>query len=289
MLSDIEAALGTPPCPYAWLVLGSEGRYEQTLRTDQDNALVYADDAPPEAAAYFAMLAERMVEQLVACGFPRCPGEIMATNPRWRQPLQTWRSYFRQWINVPEEEALLRAAIFFDYRQVYGALDAEQALRPIIKRGREQRTFLGRLARAALRQPAPLNVFRQLVLERNGATRDLINLKLRGMALIVDLARLFALEAGCAATNTLVRLRESAASGGLSVSGAEELAAAFELIGRLRLRHQCDQLKRGEPLTNQVPVSHLSRTEQRELKQALRGVRDVQQSAEISFQIALIC
>lgn len=94
LLRDAETDLGAPPCPYAWLVVGSEGRYEQTLRTDQDNALVYADTAPPEAETYFAQLAERVVEQLVQIGFPRCTGNIMATNPEWRQPLSVWQGYF---------------------------------------------------------------------------------------------------------------------------------------------------------------------------------------------------
>ena len=254
LLADAEATLGAPPCPYAWIVLGSQGRYEQTLHTDQDNALVYTDDAPPEAEPYFAMLAERIVKQLVECGFPRCPGEILATNPQWRQPLRTWRRYFRHWINVPEEEALLRAAIFFDYRQVYGTLDADRALRPIIDRARTQRLFLGLLARAALRHAPPLGFFQQFITEHSGSAHDLIDLKLRGTAPIVDLARLFALEAGCTATNTLARLRMSTAGGSLNKADAEELAAAFDQISLLRLRYHYDRIRHSEQPTNLVPV-----------------------------------
>lgn len=284
LLRDAEADFGEPPCPYAWLVMGSEGRYEQTLRTDQDNALVYADDAPPEAEPYFAQLAERVVGQLVECGFPRCPGDIMATNPEWRKPLAVWQSYFRHWIRLPEEEALLRAGIFFDYRAVYGKLDAESALRPIIEDGSRERVFLGRLARAALRRSPPIGFFRQFVVERHGTARDLIDLKERGTALIVDLARLFALEARVRATNTLERLRGAAGRSSLSESGAEDLIAAFDLISLLRLRHQYRQLQQGEPLTNLVPVSRLSKLEQRDLKDALRAVSRIQRGVEFSFQ-----
>lgn len=286
LLNDAETALGAPPCPYAWLVLGSEGRYEQTLRTDQDNALVYADGAPPTAAPYFVRLAERVVEQLVTCGFPRCPGDIMATNRQWRQPARVWRSYFQQWIMTPDEEALLQVAIFFDYRQVHGALDAEAALRPTVLRARDEHVFLVSLAHAALRQPAPLGLFGRLVLERQGARRDLLDLKLRGTALIVDLARFFALSVGCRATNTLDRLRAAAQGGSLSASGAADLAAAFERLTLLRLRHQYRQLERGERPTNHVPVAWLNPQDRRDLKDALHVVAHMQQSVAIVFQTA---
>ncbi len=288
LLRDAETDLGPPPCPYAWLVLGSEGRHEQTLRTDQDNALVYADHAPESAESYFLALAERVVERLVDCGFPRCPGNIMATNPEWRQPLSVWRDYFRRWIHLPEEEALLRVGIFFDYRRVYGELDVERVFHPIIESGRTERIFLSRLARAALRQSPPIGFFRQFVVEHHGTTRDLIDLKERGTALIVDLARLFALEAGSAEVNTLARLRLAAGRSSLSETGAEELIAAFETITLLRLQHQYRQIQSGEQPTNQMPVSRLSKLEQQELKRAFRSVARIQRSVEFSFQTARI-
>ncbi len=288
IIRDAEAALGPPPCPYAWLVLGSEGRYEQTLRTDQDNALIYADNAPEGAEAYFEALAERVVEQLVRCGFPRCPGNVMATNPQWRQPRSVWQNYFRQWISVPDEEALLQTAIFFDHRPVYGTLDTEASLRPIILRARDNRIFLGRLARAALRQTAPINFFRQLVLERRGDQRGLIDLKYRGTAMIVDLARLFALEAGIPDTNTIARLRKSASHSSLSETSAEELIAAFELLSLLRLRWQYQQLSQGLEPGNQVEVDKLTPLERRELKEALRAVAVAQRAVAVTFQTSLI-
>jgi CBS domain-containing protein len=288
IIRDAEAALGPPPCPYAWLVLGSEGRYEQTLRTDQDNALIYADNAPEEAEAYFTALAERVVEQLVRCGFPRCPGNVMATNPQWRQPRAVWQNYFRQWISVPDEEALFRTAIFFDLRSVYGTLDIEASLRPIILRARDNRVFLGRLARAALRQTAPINFFRQLVLERRGDQRGLIDLKYRGTAMIVDLARLFALEAGVPDTNTIARLRKAANHSSLGETSAEELIAAFELIGLLRLRWQYQQLRQGLEPGNQVEVDKLTPLERRELKEALRAVAVVQRAVAATYQTNML-
>jgi CBS domain-containing protein len=283
LLRDAEAALGPPPAPYAWLVLGSEGRLEQTLRTDQDNALAYADDAPPAAAAYFAALAERVVNAMVECGFPRCPGDIMATNPQWRQPIGAWQGYFRRWVSVPDEEALMRAAIFFDFRQIYGALDAAAALRPVVAEARGNTLFLARLAHAALRQAPPLTIFRQVQLERHGELRGTLDLKLRGSGLVVDLARLFALEAGVAATPTVARLRESWPESSLGQEEAERLIAAFELIGLLRLRHQRAQLARGAQPSNQIVFAELSPLERRELKEALQVIAAVQRGVAAGF------
>jgi CBS domain-containing protein len=212
----------------------------------------------------------------------------MATNPKWRQPLHVWKNYFEGWILRPDEEALMRAAIFFDYRRVYGELDIEAELRPIIENSKGQRIFLARLARAALRQSPPLGFFRNFVLERDGDARDLIDLKQRGTSLIVDLARVYALEAGSLETNTLSRLRSAAAKSSLSQSGAEELSAAFELINLFRLQHQYRQIQQGEEVNNHVPISRLSKLEQRELKDALRAVGDAQRAAEYSFRTTVL-
>lgn len=285
LLADTQSEMGDPPCQYAWVVLGSEGRYEQTIRTDQDNAMIYADDAPPDADDYLSQLATRVVDQLVECGFPRCPGDVMATNPRWRQPMRVWQRYFGDWIRVPDEEALLRAGIFFDYRQVYGTLSAEAGLRPIINHGREQRLFMTRFAHAALQHSAPLNFFRRFVRESDGVTHDLVDLKHRGTAPIVDMARLFALEAGCTATNTLTRLEMSAAKHSLSETGAEDLAAAFELISQLRLAHQYRQWQQGAEVTNLVSLAGLTPRERRELKNAFLTLDTMQRNIMYTFKL----
>jgi len=284
LLRDAEAQLGPPPVPYAWLVLGSEGRYEQTLRTDQDNALVYDDSASSEDVSYFEKLAELVVGWLVECGFPRCPGNIMATNPEWRQPLSVWQHYFRRWIEIPDEEALLRIAIFFDYRQVYGQLPAELVLRTITQHAAEHRIFIARLARAALRQPAPLTFFRQVALERRGEQRDLLDLKLRGTAMVVDLARLFALEAHSNETNTIARLRAAKAAGVLSHEDADNLISAFELLSSLRLHHQQKQIALGLPPDNLINFHQLGPRERREVKESLQAIASVQRGVALMFQ-----
>jgi CBS domain-containing protein len=293
LLVEAEAELGPPPCAYAWLALGSAARREQTLHTDQDNALVYADPLPgsaqttrPEVARYFAALSERTVERLAASGFPRCPGDVMATNGQWRQPLRVWQGYFQRWIMMPDAEALLRVAIFFDYRRIHGLLDVEAALRPTVLRARDEHTFLAYLAHTAIRQPAPIGLFGRVLLERDRDRRPILDLKRNGSALIVDLARLFGLKAGSPAVGTLDRLRDAADGGSLSRAGADNLTAAFEQINLLRLRHQYDLIGRGEPPSNDVPVGQLSSQERRALRDALRVVARIQRSVVFSFQTA---
>ncbi|MEM8530870.1 MAG: DUF294 nucleotidyltransferase-like domain-containing protein [Chloroflexota bacterium] len=289
LIRDAEEELGPPPCPYAWLVCGSEGRYEQTMRTDQDNALIYSNDAnAAEVDGYFAKLAERVVDQLVACGFPRCPGDIMATNRQWRQPMQVWQQYFQRWIHVPKEEALLRVAIFFDYRQVYGSLMVQDALRPMIEQAREQRVFLAQLARATLRHSPEIHLFQRLFRQRRGHDPQLLDLKMRGTAPIVNLARLFALESGCTHTNTIARLRQAGGNSSLSRADAEELIAAFELLSLLRLRHQYAQLQHEQPMTNHISMAQLSPLERRELKEALHVVQRLQENIELAFQTPML-
>jgi CBS domain-containing protein len=284
MLRQAEMELGPPPCRYAWLVLGSEGRFEQTLRTDQDNALVYADEASPAAVAYFVTLAKRIVDQLVASGFPLCPGDIMATNAKWCQPAHVWQTYFQDWIHLPDEEALMRASIFFDYRQIYGKLNIEELLRPIIREAGKNGNFLRRLAKNTLRQTPPLGGwFRDFAVDHDTAGRAVINLKERGTALIVDLARLYAIEAGCAATNTMARLHLSVPRSSLSEKGGKQLEDAFEHISLLRLRHQYALMERGEEPNNMVPVSQLSAIERRDLKDAFRAIESVQQGVAATF------
>ena len=129
-----EADLGPPPVPYCWVALGSRARLEQALAADQDNAIVIDDAMQPEHAAWFEALATRVTADLVACGYPRCPGDVMATNPRWRQPLAGWRTEFSSWLHQPVPDAILGASIFFDMRPVHG--DAGALREPAAARAR---------------------------------------------------------------------------------------------------------------------------------------------------------
>jgi CBS domain-containing protein len=280
---DAEAVLGPPPCPYALLVLGSGARQESALGTDQDHALVLAGDAPPGAGDWFAALAERLAATLERCGLPRCPGDVMATNPAWRVPLRAWQDRFVRWIEQPDEDALLEAAIFFDFRQLYGELHAELPLRRVIRAAAGNRRFLGRLAAAAVRRRPAAGLLWHLGREH----RARIDLKAHGTAPIVDLARLFALEAGRPETGTVARLR-AAADQGTAGRVAIDLAAAFDDLQQLRLGHQAARLAAGAPADDIVALGELSALQRRRLKQTMHVVHICQESLRIAYRTDLI-
>ncbi len=192
-----ERTLGPPPGPYAWIVFGSEGRMEQTLLTDQDNAVVF-DEATDENRAYFAALSKQVVDGLIQGGFPPCPGGFMAVN--WCKPLSEWRQLFGQWIRLPEPRALLDAAIFFDFRGVAGGLSLE-SLQEVISPAKDQRRFLAHMLSGAVAFRPPLGFFNRLR-TRNGK----IDIKMGGIAPIVALARVMALSAGSRERSTVERL-----------------------------------------------------------------------------------
>ncbi|RME79081.1 MAG: cyclic nucleotide-binding/CBS domain-containing protein [Chloroflexi bacterium] len=279
LLKQAEEALGPPPTPYAWLVFGSEGRMEQLLLTDQDNALVYQDDTP-EAKQYFTTLAGQVVDQLLQAGFPPCPGGYMATN--WCKPLPEWVDLFQRWVNTPNPDALLQTAIFFDFRPVFGALSV-QPLENIIASSGRQRIFLAHLAQAAVKFRPPLGFFRRI---RDEEGR--VDLKMGGIAPVVSLARVYALEAGVTSRATLTRLDEAAQAGTLSREGAETLAETFRFLLRLRLQAQLQQVQAGQQPTNQVHLDSISPLERRHLKDSFSAIREMQEAVAHRFNTTML-
>lgn len=277
LIALAEEQLGPPPCDYAWLALGSQARREQVIKTDQDNALVYADNAPDDADSYFHALAKFVCDGLDRCGYVRCPGDVMATNRQWRQPLARWQQYFRRWINEPEEKALMYAAIFFDLRTVHGNDAFVDDLKQLIAtEAKRNHVFLATLTRNALAHEPPLGFLGQFVLQPGGAQRRALDLKHRGLVPVIDLARIHALAAGEPRVNTQGRLRAAAAAGTLNRHDAQNLLEAFELIGYVRLQHQAHLLREQGHADNFVAPDSLSPFQRRHLKDAFQVVRIAQ-------------
>jgi CBS domain-containing protein len=262
-----ERELGPPPCPYAFLVFGSEGRFEQTLLTDQDNALVYRD-ATPDAAYYFGAFAERVVKGLVSAGFPPCPGGYMAT--KWKGPIAEWVDRFAMWISTPQAEAVLAAAIFFDFRAAAGSLDTAP-LWDEVAMARRNAPFLSHLARAAVAFRPPIGAFHRIALQNGG-----VDLKKGGITPIQGMARVYGLEAGLRVTSTVERLKGAAGSGLLPQETADDLVEAFEFLLELRLRAQFSALSQKQEPGNHVTLDRLSQVERRHIKEAFLAVRDAQ-------------
>jgi CBS domain-containing protein len=269
--------LGPPPTAFAWIVFGSEGRLEQTLLTDQDNALVY-EDASSEAHTYFAALAKQVVNGLIQVGFPLCPGGYMATN--WCKPRNEWQSLFAGWVRTPEPQALLGAAIFFDFRPVAGSLSLAP-LEDILAAAETEKLFIAHAAQETLRWVPPLGFF-----NRVRSVRGMVDLKKGGIGPIVNLARVVALAAGSRERSTLERLAVAGKSSGiLKKEDTVVLAETFQFLLHLRLRQQLSSLQTKQPIDHKVRLDTLSALERRHLKEAFVTIRQVQDDVRASLHL----
>jgi CBS domain-containing protein len=279
---------GRPPLPYAWLAGGSEGRREQTLRTDQDNGLVYEDppaELGPVAAEYFGRLAGGMEEALARLGFPRCEGGFMASNPRWCQPESVWLGYFASWMQAPDPTRVLSASLFFDLRPVAGHQGLGRELWEwVCEHAPASTLFLRQMARAALERHVPLGVFGRFVVERSGPHKDMLDLKARGVFPVTQGMRVCALSLGVRETNTVDRLVAVSERGLFEPAELQGLRDAYEVITRMRLHHQLACLDAGRPPDNFIDPRVLAQADRVLLKQAFRAVARMQHEIEHRFQ-----
>jgi CBS domain-containing protein len=281
VLSIAEKHFGRPPAPYCWIALGSEGRKEQTFKTDQDNAIIYADPAGEgqerEAERYFQGFAVFVRDSLLKLGFPACPADFMASNPEWCRPLKAWKKYFQSWITSPTADAVLRSLIFFDFRPIYGEARLAEELREYLNSQLEdQRVFLGYLANKIVKNRPPIGFLKSFVVEKSGEHKDELNLKLKGIAPIVDIARLFALERGVAETSTLERIESLKGRHTFIDEYAEELEHAFDFLMLLRINRQFEQMKEGREPDNFINPNSLSNLEKKTMKDSFQLISRLQ-------------
>lgn len=277
LIALAEQQLGPAPVPWVWVAAGSQARQEQTARTDQDNALVLADEYDPvQHGAYFADFARFVCDGLDACGYIHCPGEMMAMHAQWCQPLAQWRRYFRKWIDQPEPMALLHSSVFFDLRAVAGHTPLLTQLRQEeLARAQRSQLFLGHMVGNALTQRPPLNWLGNIRPLRGPAHAGCIDLKHSAIAPMVDLARIYALAGGLEAVNTQERLAQAGALAGgeVSAAAAQDLGDALAFIAAVRLVHQARQADAQQPPDNFLPLAKLSRFERLQLKQAFKLIQ----------------
>ncbi len=274
LLAFAEADLGPPPAPYAWVVMGSEGRMEQTLLTDQDNALVFDDEGEPQRAWYQA-LAERVNADLEAAGFPPCQGGYMARH--WLGTVSDWVQRFAGWFEARTPQELLVASTFFDFRSVGGALDLEP-LEAALRGTAQHPVFLRYLARAALDLRPPSS----LLLRLRESTE--LDLKMQGLAPIVLLARCYALEIGSPERNTHARLAAAVKAGLMSPEVFNVVGEAYKFLLGLRLRRQLKLVAAGKAAINRVALSDLTALERSRLKDAFRAIKGWQDMAAYHYQ-----
>lgn len=261
-----------------WIGLGSAGRGEQTLATDQDNAIVFADAPHPDGQrTTLAPLAGEVNRALDRCGYPLFRGEIMAGNPRWCLAWSEWLERFAGWIERPEPQALLNAAIFFDFRAVHGDRASVARLREwLAAYAADRGRFLFLMVQNALQNGPPLGLLRDFTLASGGEHPGTVDLKVNGVQLFVEAARIYSLAAGVTATGTLERLAAAARVRGIPDIEVEGWQEAFRFLQLVRLRLNAAQRARGEALHNHLNPGDLDEPDRRALKDALRQARKLQ-------------
>ncbi|RAP43112.1 histidine kinase [Rhodovulum viride] len=275
-----EAELGPPPVPYLWLACGSQGRREQTGQSDQDNCLILDDAVEPGQDAYFLALAKFVSDGLDACGFVYCPGDMMATNPRWRQPRRVWRDYFAGWIAQPDNQAQMLASVMFDLRPIHGETALFRDLQAeTLAMARKNSIFVAHMVSNSLKHTPPLGLLRGFALIRSGEHKDTVDLKHSGVVPVVDLGRVYALRGELQAVNTRERLEAARETGVISKAGAHDLIDAYDFIAETRLRHQAAQIRAGARPDNFMPPAQLSELERNHLRDAFMVIKTMQSSA----------
>ncbi len=277
-LNIAEQQLGPAPCVYSWLVFGSQARRDMLPSADQDNALLLEKEPVGAIADYFSALADIVCQGLASSGQALCEGQIMASNPELRLSLKGWSHRFAKWLNTPDPQALLNSSIFFDMRLVHGSKGLFNVLHEdVLARCKNNELFLYHLAKNATERQPPLGFFKHFLLEQDGRQRKGLDLKKRGISLVTDLVRVYALSAGIQAVKTRERLDLLQQQAVLTQRQQQNLQGAFDVLANLRWQLQAQDMKRGRHLSNLLDPSQLSLLQRHQLKDAFAVLSDEQQ------------
>jgi CBS domain-containing protein len=263
--------VGDPPCSFCWLGLGSEGRREQTFRTDQDNGLVYESLLDPKsretAQEYFLAFATQAVEHLEKSGNPRCKNNFMSSNPRWCKDLGSWVKCFDEWIVTPMPPDIFLSTIFFDFRPVAGSASLAEDLRTnVLKRAGRHPQFLKHFVKYFLLNEPPVTFYADSVVEKDDAKIERLDLKTRTLTPFVEFARIMSLRHGISETNTLARLQLLADKQHIPVDLYTDASQAYEFDIHLALVHQLRMVETGQKPDNFVSPAELSELERKTLQ-----------------------
>lgn len=279
-----------PKVDWCWLAFGSEGRYEQTFSTDQDNGIIFAapdgDETRTETLRQaFLPFARAVNRKLDACGFTLCKGNIMASNPELCLSLTEWHDKFSSWLHAAHPQALLNATIFFDLRPLFGTESLADELRDwLLSRTTGTSLFLRFMAANAVQVSPPLGMIRDFVFDQNQQFPHTLDLKTYGARLFVDAARIFALANGIQHTSTVQRLNAIAERLEFAREDVSAMVEGFNFIQQLRLRNQ-----QGDSMTsgsaNRIDPDNLNELHRHVLKEAFRQARKLQQKLILSYQL----
>jgi CBS domain-containing protein len=278
--------LGAPPAKFVFMVMGSEGRQEQTLKTDQDNAIIFEDakGSEKEVMDYFLKLGEKVCNWLDKAGYKFCKGNIMAKNPKLCQPISIWKKYFNAWIYEAQPEDLLNASIFFDFRKGYGDDVLIDELRAFLFDSLKNWSgFFRRLTENALYFKPPIGLFRNFIVETKGKHKNSFDIK-RAMMPVVDFARIYALKHSLKETNTHERLDKLYAKKVLSNKDYKDIDQSYKFMMQLRFVRQVRAIVyEKKEADNYINPNNLSRLEQKMLKEIFKKIEKFQEDSGLTF------
>ena len=279
--------LGTPPCDFAFIAMGSEGRREQTLSTDQDNAIVFENvtgELLQEAFQYFRKFGKEVNTKLNQVGFRFCKGEIMAMNPKWSQPVDIWKAYFTDWIKSSDPQSIMDSSIFFDLRCIYGNCDfVDQLLGHIHHQVDNQAAFFQHLANPIIKFKSRLSMFGNIVGDKEGGESKIIDIKKIQLP-IVGFSRIYALKHKLHETNTLARIGKLHSLGLINKEFYEELTLSYGVLMQLRLRFQSQSELNNLSPDNMVDIGQLTSIEVSTLKKILSVMENLQTQVSFDFK-----
>ncbi len=285
----LKEGRGKPPGKYSFINMGSAGRKEQFSRTDQDNGIIFEDTSPEKvetAADYFITLGKKIVRGLEACGFARCKGKVMAENPYWCMPLTMWESRAAGWAEKLDPKDIRNMTIFLDYRHVAGEEMLYDRLKIFTTRlFKEAVHALLFMAEDDTKQRVPLNMFRQIITEKNAGRHNRLNIKNTATVHLVDCIRIFALREGIMETNTFERIHRLKDRGIFKPDDAEYFEAAYESLLMFRIRDAVEKAEKGESCDNYINLDLLSRKDKAMLKEALLVVNRLQSMTAHAFHV----
>ena len=264
-----------------YIVMGSEGRAEQVIRTDQDNAVIYADHIDEEALANFSQIYSN---KLVELGFPPCPGHIMVSNPIWRMSKSKFEQQIVKWFENPSLEHFMSLAILFDAQAVYGNEGRLTRIKSVLlKQVAKRQMFLQHFARSILQFETPIGLFGRLITEKDEGHS--IDLKKGGIFPIIHGVRCLALEKGIEKTNTHWRIRELITQHVFEEDFGIELGETLNFLNTLRLQTMLDKKRNGQEVDNSIETDHLSHFQQDLLKDAFGVVNKFKKFIERHFKM----
>ncbi len=275
-----------PPTKFSFLVLGSQGRNEQLLLTDQDNAIVFEDVEEKEyevTQRYFLALANKITKGFHTIGFEYCPAEMMASNPRWCMSISKWESQFRDWMTTPTQESTLLSSIFFDFQHIYGDTFMADQLSDVVFEGvHKSNRFLSLLGVSALQKPSPLGFFKQFLIEQNGEHKDTFDIKTRAMMVLIDAARILTLYHSLkGVNNTVLRYQKLGELEPNNRELFESCAKAFRVLIKFKTRQGILHNDSGRF----IRLNTLDKKDKLRLKRCFRPIRDIQEVLSIRFQL----